>query len=108
VFLSHSIFVEGVVSRLRQQYSEESVHFIDPDSPKFLNEISKIKPRVVVINAEPENETPFCHLRDLLCEFPNITILQLKTQERDVQLISSSQHYVEDVQDLIDLLRIEC
>jgi hypothetical protein len=104
VFLSHSIFVEGVVSRLRQQPFYDSVHFIDPESSNFLEEISDLEPQVVVINADIGKESPFCHLCELLSAFPQITILRLKAQERDIQVIHSSQHFVKDVQDLIDLL----
>ena len=104
VFLSRSIFVEGVVSRLRQQPLYDSVHFIDPGSSNFLAEISELNPQVVVINADLGKESPFCHLCELLSEFPQVTILRLKAQERDVQVIHSSQNYVKDVHDLRDLL----
>lgn len=106
VFLSRSIFVEGVISRLRQQPHSERVHFIDPETPIFLEKISELNPKVVVIDAEIGKESPFCHLCELLSELPQITILRLKPQERDVQVIHSSQHFVEDIQDLIDLLGI--
>lgn len=106
VFLSRSIFVEGVVSRLRQQPHSEHVHFIDPGNPDFLEKISELDPKVVVINADLGKGSPFCHLCELLGEFPQITILRLKAQDRDVQVIHSSQHFVKDVQDLIDLLGI--
>jgi hypothetical protein len=106
VFLSRSIFVEGVISRLRQQPHSERVHFIDPENPIFLDKISELDPKVVVIDAEIGKESIFCHLCGLLSEFPQITILRLMAQEKDVQVIQSSQHYVKNVQDLIDLLGI--
>lgn len=106
VFLSRSLFVEGVVSRLRQTPHSERLHFIDPGNPNYLEKILELEPQVVVIYADLGKESAFCQLCELLRALPQITILQLKAQERDVQVIHSSQHDVADVQDLMDLLGI--
>jgi hypothetical protein len=104
VFLSRSIFVEGVVSRLRQHPQNDAVYFIDPDCSDYIDQVAGILPSVVVIDADQGNQTQWCVLCDLLHAFPEIIILRLKAQEKDVQVITSSSYVVDNVQDLIDLL----
>jgi hypothetical protein len=104
VFLSRSIFVEGVVSRLRQHPQNNVVHFIDPEFDEYITQVSAIMPSVVVIDADQSKANQGCVLCDLLNEFPEITILRLKAQEKDVQVITSSSYDADTVQDLIDLI----
>jgi hypothetical protein len=104
VFLSHSIFVEGVVNRLGQHHPYLEVHFIDPFQESYIDRILGIKPTMAVIDSEQGKGDKSCVLCNLLEAFPEITILRLKAQERDVQVISSSSYVVDNVQGLIDLL----
>lgn len=106
-FLSRSIFVEGVISRLRQHPQKNVVHFIDPDIEDYITKVSSIMPTVVVIDADQSIASQRYVLCDLLHEFPEITILRLKAQEKDVQVITSSSCDVETVQDLIDLVGVD-
>ena len=104
VFLSRSIYVEGVMSRLRQHPQNNAVYFIDPDCDGYIDQVAGIRPSVVVVDADQGKQTEWCFLCDMLYAFPEITILRLKAQEKDVQVITSSSFVVENVQDLIDLL----
>ena len=104
LFLSHSIFVEGVASRLRQHPQNYTVYFIDPDRDDYIDQVARKLPSAVVIDADQGNRNQWCVLCDLLHAFPEVTILRLKAQEKDVQVITSSSYVVENVQDLIDLL----
>jgi hypothetical protein len=106
-FLSRSIFVEGVISRLRRHPQKNVVHFIDPKNEEYITQVSEIMPSVVVIDADQRKTNQGCVLCDLLHEFPEITILRLKAQEKGVQVITSSSYDVETVQDLIDLVGVD-
>jgi len=108
VFLSHTIYVEGVVSRFQQHFQSDDVFFIDPDHVDYIEKVSELQPSIVVIDAEHNKENQLCILCDLLSAFPKITIIRLKAQEKDVQVISSSSYVVEKAQDLMDLLGKNC
>ena len=90
VFLSHTIYVEGVVNRLQQHFHSEDVHFIDPDQSDYIEKVSELSPSIVVVDAEREKDNQLCTMCNLLSAFPTITIIRLKAQEKDVQVISSS------------------
>jgi hypothetical protein len=104
VFLSHSIYVEGVVSRIGQQSRGFEFHFIDPNHKEYIDRVTELKPSMVVIDSEQSKGDQSCVLCEILHAFPEITILRLKAQEKDVQVISSSSYLVGNVQNLIDLL----
>ncbi len=96
--------MEGVVSRLGQHQQNDEVHFIDPLDEKYIEEVVELKPTIVVVDSEQCKGDKLCILCDLLSAFSDITILRLKAQEKDVQVITSSSFVVENVQGLIDLL----
>jgi hypothetical protein len=106
VFLSRSIFVEGVVSRLQQHSQKGEIHFIDPGSQNYIDQVSELHPAVIVLDADQfQGSRSYC-LCDLLNAFPAITIIRLKIQEKDIQVITSAPHVLENVKDLIDLINI--
>ena len=78
VFLSRSIYVEGVVSRLKQHSTNIEFHFIDPLREEYIERVVELHPTFVVINSEQGSGDQMCALCDLLQAFPEITILRLK------------------------------
>lgn len=102
VLSGHSLFVEGIISRLRQHPRQLEVHHIDPEMPDYVDKISQIQPTAVVIDAADENKNQCCFLCELLLEFPSSTIVRLAADQRDVQVIKSATQRFEDVQDLIN------
>ena len=104
LFSSHSIFAEGVISRLRQHPMGGEIHFVDAQDSEYLKKVIDLQPSVVILDAVAGDESINCIFCELLSTFPVLTIVRLKVQERDVQVVRSSQYPVENVQDLIDLI----
>jgi hypothetical protein len=103
VFSSHSIFTEGVVNRLRQSPFRAEAYFIDPKDD-FLQKVADIQPSTVIIENGDGTKSDCCLLCELLNEFSNLTIIRLKVQEQDVQVISSSALNFDSVQDLVQII----
>jgi hypothetical protein len=104
VFSSHNIYTEGVVSRLRDYRYGDEIQFIDADERDYIEKVIKLDPSVFIIDSAENEDTQCCLLCELLTAFPSVTIIRLKVHARDVQVISSSPHVLENVQDLIDLI----
>ena len=104
VFSSHNIYTEGVVSRLSQHPESGDIHFIDAQKKSFVAQVVDLKPDIVILDETEEGEAPCCYLCDLLAQLPTVTIIRLKVQNKDVQVISSSAHMLDGVADLIDLI----
>jgi len=104
VFSSRTIYTEGIVNVLREHKFESDIRFIDMEDDDFLPKVVHTKPSIIVIDTT-ENENPLCCL---LCEIlevlPAINIIQLKVQDKDVQVIRSSPFELGNVQDLIELI----
>ena len=104
VFSRHSIFMDGVVSRLRQDPQSGVIHFIDANNPDYIQKITDVQASVVILDAVDSEESRCCLLCELLTAFPSITIIRLEVDAKDVQVISSSPYKLDNVQDLIDLI----
>jgi DNA-binding NarL/FixJ family response regulator len=102
VLSGQSLFVEGIISRLREHAERLEVHHIEPKPDDYIDRIKRINPTAVVIDATDENKDQCCYLCELLLAFPWMMIVRLAANQRDVQLIRSSTQRFEDVQDLID------
>jgi DNA-binding NarL/FixJ family response regulator len=104
ILSGHSLFAEGIASRLQQHIEQVDVVFVDPDQETYLDRLAEIQPSTVFIDALDEKTTQCCLLCELLIAFPEITLVRLTVDQEDVQFIASQKHCFEEVQDLIDIL----
>ena len=104
ILSNHSIFAEGIASRLRQYPQRADVHFIDPQQPDYLSEIMALRPSAVIINAADTETSQCCLLCDLLTHLTSITIIRLQVQEKDLQVVTSTQHRFNEVRDILDII----
>ena len=104
MFSSHSLYIEGVVNRFQQLTNTLDTYYIKPDAVDYLQRIADLKPSVVIIDANEINKRQHCLLCDLISNFPNIMILQLKVHEKEVQMIQSTSHFAENVKELVHLI----
>ena len=104
VISNRNIFAEGVVNRLRQQIPVNKIHFVNWEDYDYKQQVIEINPSVIMVDSSDDEDPEWCLLSELLNNFPSITIVRLKLQEEDVQVITSSSEVVTNVQDLIDLI----
>jgi DNA-binding NarL/FixJ family response regulator len=103
ILSGHSLFAEGIASRLQQYTEQMEVVFVDPGQDEYLEQVENIQPSAVFIDALDAKITQCCFLSELLIEFPNITLVRLTVDQKDVQVISSKKRQFDDVQDLINI-----
>ena len=101
VLSGQSLFAEGIISRLREHPERLEVHHIDSEMSDYIDQIKRIQPVAILLDAADEGDTQCCFLCELLLTFPTIMIVRLAADQRDVQVIRSSTQHLEDVQDLI-------
>jgi DNA-binding NarL/FixJ family response regulator len=104
VLSGHSLFAEGIISRLREHQTWLEVHHINPDNSGYLDRIKQIQPTAVLIDAADEDGNQCGFLCELLLTFPTTTIVRLAADQRDVQVIHSSTHQFSGVGELMDVL----
>ena len=104
VLSSHSLFVEGVATRLRQQLAEREVQTIDARQPDVLNLVIAAQPAVVILDATDTEAAQVCSVEDLLRALPSLKIIRLHPQHKQIQVVTSEQRVVDEVRDLIDVI----
>ena len=104
ILSGHTLFTEGVASRLRQYPERVDVCFVDPQQPDYLEKIASIKPSAVIMNAADTETTSCCILCDLLTALRSVTVVRLDVQQKDIQLITSAQQQFNEVRDILDII----
>jgi hypothetical protein len=104
ILSSQSIFAEGVAARLKQ-YLDEPPLLIDVREGDALGQVVAARPAAVILDASDPAEDRLCSLGTLLTALPAITVVRLDPQKDHVQVVTSAQHSMSQVQDLIDLIK---
>src|SRR5574341_706570 len=104
ILSSHSLFVEGVATRLRQQLAEREVRTVDAHQPDVLNLVIAVRPSVVILDATDTEAAQACPVEDLLKALPSLKIIRLHPQQKQIQVVTSEQRVVDEVRDLIDVI----
>jgi DNA-binding NarL/FixJ family response regulator len=104
ILSGHSLFAEGVASRLRQYPQRVDVHFVDPQQLDYVDQITVIQPSAVIIDAADTDTTQCCVLCDLLSALENVTIVRLEVQKKDIRVITSARQQFAEVRDILDII----
>ena len=104
ILSSHSLYVEGIASRLRQHLDEDAIHTVDARQTAALERVIAARPSVVILDeTDPEVARQFS-LSTLLNALPMLTIIRLDVQQDQIQVVTSEQRSVEHVSDLIAVI----
>lgn len=101
ILSAHSLFVEGVASRLRQYPQRVDVQFVDPQQPDYIAQLKKIRPAAIVVHAADTDTNQNRLLCDLLMALSNVTIIRLEAQDKETQIVTSTQQTITEVRDII-------
>ena len=104
ILSSHSLYTEGVASRLREYPQDVDVRFVDPQQQGYIERVRSIQPAAIVINALDSNNSLNCLLCDLLISFSTVMIILIGSQLGDIQIITSRQHPLNQVRELIEII----
>ena len=104
IMSNHSLFADGIASRLQQYPQQVDVMFVDPHQPDYLDQIKQLEPTAVVVDAADVCQDQCCVICDLLQSKLNVTIIRLEVQRKDIQIITSEQRSIEEVKDILPII----
>jgi DNA-binding NarL/FixJ family response regulator len=104
ILSGHSLFAEGIASRLKEYPHEVDVAVVDPEAPDCFAAISAHNPAVVILDASDEITLEMCPLSRLLTLVPDLKVIHLDSQKELIQVVTSEQHQAAGVTDLIRML----
>jgi DNA-binding NarL/FixJ family response regulator len=104
ILSGHSLFVEGVASRLSRHLDHLDLHVIDADSEATLAKIISLEPAAVILDTTDPVINQYCPLGDLLKALPQVTVIRLDPQQAQVQVVTSKEHALQEVDELIAVI----
>lgn len=104
ILSGYSLFAEGVASRLRQYPDQVDVMVMDPRQPSIFSKIAEKNPSVIMLDAADHETMQLCPLGDLIFALPKLKVMRLDSQKELIQVVSSEQFRVVDVDDLIQVI----
>ncbi len=105
VLSSQSLFAEGVATRLKQHLKSDSLVLVDARRDDALDQVVAAQPSAVIVDAGDAAAEQFCSLGKLLEALPLLTIIRLDPHSSMVQVVTSAERRISQVQDLIEMIR---
>jgi hypothetical protein len=105
VLSSHSLYAEGVLSRLKAHSNALELHVVDADQMDSMDQIIAIQPAAVIVDASDKDVNAHCPLGRLLKDLPDVRIIRLDPINKGFQLVTSEQREAEEVQELLTVLK---
>jgi len=104
ILSSHSLFAEGVASRLRQHSGHVDLQHVDVRQPNALARVFDAQPSVVILDATDPDIDRQCPLGVMFQSLPALKVIRLDPQQDHVQVVTSEQRLAGEVRDLVDLI----
>lgn len=105
ILSSHSLFAEGVLSRLKAHANALELHVVDAEKTDALDQIIAFQPTAVIVCASDIDDNANCPLGRLLRELPDVRIIRLDPMNQGYQLVTSEQYEAEEIQELLGILK---
>ena len=105
VLSSHSLYAEGVLTRLKAHSNKLDLHVVDAEQRDALEQIITIQPTAVIVDASDKDANEHCPLGRLLSDLPGVRIICLDPINKGFQLVTSEQHDANEVQELLAILK---
>jgi len=104
VLSSHTLFAEGVTSRLQARAESLSLTVVDARSSNSLEQIIALEPHAVIVDASDREASSNCPINQLLASLPALKIIRLDPEQAGFQVVTSAQHIAREVEDLLDVI----
>lgn len=104
VLSSHTLFAEGVSSRLQARAETLQLNIVDARSTTAMDQIIAFQPQVVIVDASDPEASANCPINQMLASLPALKIIRLDPQQAGFQVVTSAQHIAHEVDDLLEVI----
>jgi hypothetical protein len=105
ILSGHSLFAEGVASRLKKHLDQLDLQVVDINEDDVLSKIVSLKPATVILEALDSETSNTIPLSKLLKSLPEITVIRLDPHQSQVQVVTSEERMLAEVKDLIEVIQ---
>lgn len=104
ILKGHSLFVEGVISRLQELSDHIDLTVVDFSQPDALDQVVTIRPFAVILDASDPDIIRGCSLSKLLKVLPALKVIRLDSESPYLQVIQWEEKMAYDVRSLISVI----
>ena len=104
ILSGHSLFAEGVASRLKKHLDRLDLQVVDINEEDVLSKVVSLKPATVILDAMDSERNNPLPLSKLLKALPGVTVIRLDPQQTQVQVVTSEERMLGEVKDLIEVI----
>lgn len=105
ILSGHSLFAEGVASRLKKYLDRLDLQVVDIDGQDVISKIVSLNPATVILDATDAETTNLVPLSELLKALPGVSMICLDPQQSQVQVVTSEERILGEVKDLIEVIQ---
>lgn len=102
---NHSLFAEGLISRLREYPEQLDLRIFDHLQPDVVSHLVDFKPLVIILEENEEQQFNVGTFKQMLAILPNLLIIYLYVNQPDVLIIQSERYLANGVGELVDIIR---
>ena len=104
ILSGHSLFAEGVASRLRQHLRQLKLEIVDARLPDAMAQITAAQPSAVIVDVTDPEITQLCLVSRLQFALPGLKVICLDAQQDQIQVLTSEHRPADQVRDLIEVI----
>ena len=105
ILSGHTLFAEGVATRLGKQTDRVKLHVVDSSQENALEQVSSVQPAAVILDATDPDATRNCPLTSLFQALPAVRVIRLDPQSSQIQVVTSQRRQAADIAELIDVIQ---
>jgi hypothetical protein len=102
---NHSLFAEGLISRLREYPEQLELQIFDLLQPDVVSHVVEFKPLVIILEENEEQQFNIGTFKKMLAILPNLLIIYLYLNQPDILIIQSEHYFANGVGELVDIIR---
>lgn len=106
ILTAHSLFADGLISRLRDSQEAVELKVFDRKNPDVLQGIAAFKPLALILEEREMEQSENCSFKQILALLPNLLIICLRLGSPEIQVIQSESCPANGVGELLNIIRL--
>jgi len=106
VVLGKSLLTYGIFSYLSVRLHQAQVYALDASSADAFEQVINFQPDIVILETEYLCKNPSFPIMDSLKLFPHVTILELRSDSSEVNIIQIAQRKPANLEEMVSFLDI--
>ena len=106
VVIGKSLLTQGIFSYLSAHLRQVQVYAIDASSADAFEQIKNLQPDIIVLETEYLCKDPRFPFMSSLILFPHLTILELRPDSPEINIIRCEQHKPANLEEMVSFMNV--